>query len=130
MISARAGCWSLSRKASRAFAAVDRVGGTPGVWAGCSGGLPGCLTVVPVQVAVGGASEGVGNAFKETDLPLVERGEQQSRRVVEDGFAAQVAGGPPGPPAALLAVALLGPGGLGRGHSDHQLPRIRDAHAG
>jgi hypothetical protein len=62
------------------------------------------------QIAdAGGADfQQVGEHVHGADLPLVEEGEQQPCRVVEQRPAADVPGGPPRPATALLAVTLLG----------------------
>jgi hypothetical protein len=61
-----------------------------------------------VADAGGGDFQQVGEHVHGADLPLVEEGEQQPCRVVKQRPAADVPGGSPGPPAALLAVTLLG----------------------
>jgi hypothetical protein len=61
---------------------------------------------------------------------LVEEGEQQPRRVVEQRPGADVPGSSPGPAAALLAIPLLGPGGLGGGERSGQLVQLHGGHAG
>jgi hypothetical protein len=63
-------------------------------------------------------------------LPLVEEGEQQPRRVVEQGPGADVPGGSPGPAAALLAVSLLGAGCLKRGQRGAQAGESGAGHPG
>ena len=68
-----------------------------------------------VADAGGGDFQQVGEHVHGADLPLVEDGEQQPRRVVEQRPGADVAGSSPGTAAALLAVPLLGAGCLQRG---------------
>ena len=74
------------------------------------------------QVAdAGGADfQQVGEYVHGADLPLVEQGEQDACGIIEQRPGADVPGGPPGPAAALLAVALLSTGGLKRGHRGAQ----------
>src|ERR1019366_2624997 len=71
-----------------------------------------------------------GEHLNGAALPLVEEGEQQSCRVVEQGPAADVPGGSPGPAAALLAVTLLGAGCLKRSQRSAQARECGAGHPG
>ena len=83
-----------------------------------------------VADAGGGDLQQVGEHVHGADLPLVEQGEQQPRGVVEQRLGAELAGGAPGPAAALLAVALLGAGGLERGQRGAQAGEFGAGHPG
>src|SRR5260221_8607609 len=83
-----------------------------------------------VADAGGGDFQQVGEHVHGADLPLVEEGEQQPGRVVEQRPGAYVPVGSPGPAAALLAVPLLSPRGLGGGEGSGQLLRLGGGHAG
>jgi hypothetical protein len=78
----------------------------------------------------GGDLQQVGEHVHGAHLPLVEQRDQQACGIVEEWFAAEVSGCPSGSPAALLAVALLGSGGLGRGQGGGQTFQFRAGHAG
>jgi len=49
----------------------------------------------------------VGEHIQGAGLPLIDQGEQQPCRIVEERLGAQIAGGPRCPSAALSGVALL-----------------------
>jgi hypothetical protein len=83
-----------------------------------------------VADAGGGDLQQVGEHVPGAHLPLVEQRDQQPCGIVEQWLAAQVSGCPSGSAAALLAVALLGPGGLGRGECGGQTLQLRAGHAG
>ena len=68
-----------------------------------------------VADAGGGDLQQVGQHVHGADLPLVKEREQEAGGVAEERLGAEVAPCPPGPAASLLAVSLLGAGGLGRG---------------
>jgi hypothetical protein len=91
-------------------------------------GFPG----FPDQVsdAGGGDFEQVGEHVHGARLPLVEEGEQDAGGVVEQRPGAKVAGGPAGAAAALLAIALLGAGGLKRGQRGAQSGQFGAGHPG
>ena len=83
-----------------------------------------------VADAGGGDLQQVGEHVHGAHLPLVEQREKQARGIVQEWPAAQVPGCPSGSAAALLAVALLGPGGLGRGQGGGQMVPFCVGHAG
>jgi len=86
----------------------------------------------PDQVtdAGGGDFEQVGEHVHGARLPLVEEGEQDAGRIVEQRPAAWLAGGPAGPAAALGAGALLGAGCLTRGQRGAQAGEFGAGHPG
>jgi hypothetical protein len=83
-----------------------------------------------VADAGGGDFQQVGEHVHGADLPLVEEGEQQPRRVAEQRPGARLSGGPAGPSAALLAVTLLGAGCLKRGQRGAQAGESVAGHPG
>jgi hypothetical protein len=83
-----------------------------------------------VADAGGGDLQQVGEHGHGAHLPLVEQRDQQACGIVQEWLAAEVSGCPSGSAAALLAVALLGPGGLGRGQGSGQTFQFRAGHAG
>jgi hypothetical protein len=83
-----------------------------------------------VAYAGGGHFQEIGQHVHGADLPLIEQREQEPRGIVEQWFGAGIASGPPGAAAALLAVSLLSPRGLGRGEPGGQLLQLCGAHAG
>ncbi len=83
-----------------------------------------------VADAGGGDLQEVGEHVHGAHLPLVEQRDQQACAIVEEWLAAQVPGCPSSSAAALLAVALLGPGGLGWGECGDQTFQFRAGHAG
>jgi hypothetical protein len=86
----------------------------------------------PDQVtdAGGGDFEQVGEHVHGARLPLVEEGEQDAGGIVEQRLAALLPGGPAGAAAALLAVALLGPGCLKWGQRGAQAGKFGAGHPG
>ena len=83
-----------------------------------------------VADAGGGDFQQVGEHVHGADLPLVEEREQQPRGVAEQRPGARVAGGSPGPAAALLAVPLLGAGSQGWRDRGGQPLQLAGAHPG
>src|SRR5215472_9351218 len=83
-----------------------------------------------VSDAGGGDLEQVGEHVHGAGLPLVEEGEQDAGGIVEQRPGADLAGGPAGAAAALLAVALLGAGGLKRGQRGAQAGEPGAGHPG
>jgi hypothetical protein len=101
-----------------------RAAGVAVVFEGFTGLLDG------VADADGGDLQQVGEHGHGAHLPLVEQREQQACGIVEEWCAAEVSGCPSGSAAALLAVALLGSGGLGWGECGDQMFQLRAGHAG
>ncbi|NEW71023.1 hypothetical protein G4H13_11565 [Streptomyces rapamycinicus] len=67
-----------------------------------------------VAHAFRGDLQHVGQQLHRADLSLVEESEQNPGGVVEQRLGPLIAGGAPGPPTALLAVAFPGTSGLQR----------------
>jgi hypothetical protein len=75
-----------------------------------------------IATADAGDLQQVGRHVHRADLPLVDEGDQRAGGIVEWGLTAtEFAGGPAGPAATLLGVALLCRGGLGRGEHRGQV---------
>jgi hypothetical protein len=83
-----------------------------------------------VADAGGGDLQQVGEHLQRAHLPLVAQRDQQACGIVQAWLAAEGSGCPSGSAAALLAVALLGPGGLGWGECGDQTLPFRAGHAG
>lgn len=79
--------------------------------------------------AGGGGLEQIGQDVHGADLPLVEQGEYESCRVVEERLVADLAGGLASSYAALFAATLTGAGGLRGSESRGQLREGIAAHA-
>jgi hypothetical protein len=74
-----------------------------------------------VADAGGGDLQEFSKHVHGADLPLVHEREQEPRGIVEERLVSDLPAGPPGPAAALFAVALLGAGGLGRSEPGGEL---------
>jgi hypothetical protein len=72
----------------------------------------------------GGDLQEFGQHVHRADLPLVQQREQQPRGIAKQRLVAELPAGPPGPAAALLAVALLGAGSLGRSEPGGELCQL------
>jgi hypothetical protein len=78
----------------------------------------------------GGDLQEFSQHIHRADLPLVQQREQEPCGIVEQRPVTDLSAGPPGPAAALFAVALLGAGSLGRSEPGRELFQLRGAHAG
>jgi hypothetical protein len=74
-----------------------------------------------VADAGGGDLQELGQHVHRADLSLVQQREQEPSGIIEQRLVADFPASPPRPTAALLAVALLGAGSLGRGESGGKL---------